>query len=84
MSGETGRPTRGASALWSKIEKNTDVRNGPLARPFARGEVNDQIAILSVIFPIFDHSAAGEPIGEDPSGRQICGEVGENLSEWLD
>ena len=37
-----------ADALWSKIEKNTDVSTGPLARPFAhslapltRGTVND-------------------------------------------
>ena len=43
-------------SLWSITAKNTDCSNGPLARPFARGTVNDLMAILSVFFPIFDHS----------------------------
>ena len=44
-------------ALWSITAKNTDCSTGPLARPFARGTVNDWMAILSVFFSIFDHSA---------------------------
>ena len=53
---------RFASSLWSKIEKNTDVSTGPLARPFARslapltrGTVNDWMAIYSVFFSILTH-----------------------------
>jgi len=44
-------------SLWSITVKNTDWSTGPLARPFARGTVNDWMAILSVFFSIFDHSA---------------------------
>ena len=55
-------------SLWSKTAKNTDRSTGPLARPFARplahfahslarGTVNDWMALLSVFFSIFDHSA---------------------------
>ena len=47
-------------ALWSKTAKNTDRSTGPLARPFACGTVNGYMAILSVFFPIFDHSGEGE------------------------
>ena len=43
-------------ALWSITAKNTDWSTGPLARPFARGKVNDWIAVLSVFFSIFDYS----------------------------
>ena len=52
--------------LWSKMDKNTDVSARPLARPFNRTAhfaqslafwtVNDWMAILSVFFPIFNHS----------------------------
>ena len=38
------------NALWSITVKNTDWSTGPLANPFARGTVNDWIAILSVFF----------------------------------
>ena len=48
------------AALWSITAKNTDCSTGPLARPFARGKVNDWMAILSVFFSIFDHSAGGQ------------------------
>ena len=47
-------------SLLSKTAKNTDRSTGPLARPFACGTVNGYMAILSVFFPIFDHSGEGE------------------------
>ena len=49
-------------ALWSGTNKNRDVSTGPLARPFARRKVNDWMAILSVFFPIFNHSAPTAPL----------------------
>ena len=39
-----------AVTLWARITKNTDWSTGPLARPFARGKVNDQMAIDYVGF----------------------------------
>ena len=39
-----------SDALWDKTAMNQDVSTGPLARLFARGRVNDWMAILSVFF----------------------------------
>ena len=36
-------------ALWSKIEKNTDVSTGPFARPFARSLVHSQRSLLPLL-----------------------------------
>ena len=43
------------------VQNSQESNSGPLSRPFARGEVNDKMAIFAV-FSVLDHSELGRVV----------------------